>query len=1090
MHLAIGLPLRNQAALSNLLADIYDPASPRFHQYLSVEQFTAMFGPSEADYQKLKDFAQANNLTVSATHPNRLLLDVRASVADIEKAFHINLRLYQHPTESRAFFAPDSEPTLDTEVPVLHISGLDDFVKPQPASLHMRPLDTQNPTPQAGSGPGGTYRGLDFKNAFAPGLSVNGSNQMVALVEFDGYYANDITLYATQASLPTVNRINVLLDDFSGAPGSANIEVALDIEMVISMSSGVSAIIVYEGQIPIDVLNRIATDNLAHQVSTSWTFGFDTNMPQVFMEYAAQGQSYFNASGDAGAYTSGAPNPTDQAYITSVGGTTLSTTGPLGSWVSEKSWNWNNTGQGTAATGGGISTVVPIPSWQQSTSMASNGGSITMRNGPDVAMVADNIYIVANNGTGSSIGGTSAAAPLWAAYIALVNQQAASLGQPPVGFINPAVYAIGNGPGYSTNFHDTVTGNNTNTASPSQFYAVAGYDLCTGWGSPIGNKLINTLAPRVSAILVTNASSQLIVEGCNPANGVLDPDETVTYLFGLKNIGGFPTTNLVATLLATGGVTSPSAPATYGSLASGGSTVTRQFTFTAAGTCGGTVTATLQLMDNSTPLGNITFPISLGKPVTTFSQNFDSASRPALPSGWTTAVSGAATAWITSATLRDTTPNAAFVLGQTNPGVAELTSPLIPISTTNAQLIFRQNYSTEIDPAITNRGYDGGVLEISISNSPFADILAAGGAFLNNGYVRTLDPTNNNPLAGRQAWAGLSSNFVTTVAVLPASAAGQNIQLKWRFGMDFGNFFGQSSWYVDTILINDGIACCNSNADIAISQAASTNQVTLGQNLTYNIAVTNLGGQPTPDVLVTDSIPANVTFVSASPGCVYSNGIVVCDAGAMNSGGTTGVTVTVTPLAVGFVTNIVSAGSPMPDPSLANNYSTNITPVTSANTAPSITLQPTNVIIFQGSNANFRVLASGVPSPTYQWLFSGTNLPGATATILSIANAQASNIGNYQAIATNVAGAATSSVAHLTVLISPVIQVASGPGTNVAVSVNSVSGLNYRLEYKNSLDDPGWLPIQPAVLSSGGTIILLDTNAPPVPARFYRVTAF
>src|SRR6266404_6952351 len=113
LHLAIGLPLRNQQALSNLLAQIYDPASPRYHQYLTPEQFTAMFGPTEQDYQKLIAFAQTLGLQVSATHPNRMLLDLRASVAQAEKAFHVTLRIYRHPGETRDFFAPDTEPTID-----------------------------------------------------------------------------------------------------------------------------------------------------------------------------------------------------------------------------------------------------------------------------------------------------------------------------------------------------------------------------------------------------------------------------------------------------------------------------------------------------------------------------------------------------------------------------------------------------------------------------------------------------------------------------------------------------------------------------------------------------------------------------------------------------------------------------------------------------------------------------------------------------------------------------------------------------------------------------------------------------------------
>src|SRR5439155_19820951 len=151
------------------------------------------------------------------------------------------------------------------------------------------------------------------------------------------------------------------------------------------------------------------------QLSASWEFQVDATTPQIFQQFAAQGQTYFNSSGDSGAYTGAIPSPVDQPFVTAVGGTTLSTSRPLGPWVSETTWNWNSTHQGTDASSGGISTNFAIPSWQQSTSMASNGGSTTMRNVPDVAMVADNVYLVANNGQTSSAGGTSIGAPLWAA---------------------------------------------------------------------------------------------------------------------------------------------------------------------------------------------------------------------------------------------------------------------------------------------------------------------------------------------------------------------------------------------------------------------------------------------------------------------------------------------------------------------------------------------------------------------------------------------------------------------------------------------------------------------------------------------------
>ena len=105
LNLTIGLPLQNQAALSNLLQQIYDPTSPNYHHYLTSKQFTEQFGPSEEDYQMIVNFAKVHNLTVTATHPNRMLLDVRGKVSDIEGAFQVKLRTYHHPKENRDFYA-------------------------------------------------------------------------------------------------------------------------------------------------------------------------------------------------------------------------------------------------------------------------------------------------------------------------------------------------------------------------------------------------------------------------------------------------------------------------------------------------------------------------------------------------------------------------------------------------------------------------------------------------------------------------------------------------------------------------------------------------------------------------------------------------------------------------------------------------------------------------------------------------------------------------------------------------------------------------------------------------------------------------
>ena len=493
------MPLRNQDALNHLLQELYDPASTNYHRYLTPEQFTARFGPTEKDYQSLVAFARTNGLTIAATHPNRTLLDVKASVADIERICHVTMRLYPHPTEARTFYAPDVEPSLDLNVPMLAISGLDNYAIPHPMDLRMVALNhPQKATPNAGSAPGGNYMGNDFRAAYIPGVSLTGTGQLVGLLEFDGYYPNDIAAYKSLAGLPNVSVTNVLVDGFTGSPGVENSEVALDIEMAISMAPGLAAVVVYEAtnnsSSVNDLLNRMATDNAVRQISSSWTFSINASTPQIFQQYAAQGQSYFNASGDSGAYPGTVPAPADQTNVVCVGGTTLTTSGPGGAWVSETAWSWFSTGQGPDASSGGSSTTISIPSWQQGINMSANMGSTIKRNLPDVSMTANNIWVVYNNGEEGEFGGTSCATPLWAAFTALVNQQAQINGQPPVGFLNPALYAIGKGPNYAAEFHDITTGNNTNSNSSTKFYAVTGYDLCTGWGTPAGGNLLYDLA--------------------------------------------------------------------------------------------------------------------------------------------------------------------------------------------------------------------------------------------------------------------------------------------------------------------------------------------------------------------------------------------------------------------------------------------------------------------------------------------------------------------------------------------------------------------------------------------------------------------
>jgi len=521
IRLAIGLPLHNQEGLDALLAQINDPSSPNYQHYLTPEQFTALFGPTEQEYQAVVDFAQTNGMTVTRRHSNRMLVDVVATSSNVEKAFHVTMKSYRHPSEARNFFTPDTEPTVDAKLPVLSIQGMNNYSLPKPM-LQKKPGAVKG----NGSGPGASYIGQDFRNAYLPGSNLRGAGQVVGLLQFDGYLPSDIVTYANVAGLTNVPLQNVLLDGFSGVPNlgdpnNANDEVCLDIEMVMSMAPGLAKIVVFEAGpsgFPNDILSSMAASNTIKQLSSSWGYGTDATTEQLYKQLALQGQTYLNCSGDGDAWLGPIPyGACESPNITIVGGTTLTMSGPGNAYFAEQAWNWGFIGSyswnqdGYFGSSGGVSTTVPIPSWQKGINMVTNHGSATFRNVPDVALTADNIFVVSSGGQGGIFGGTSAATPLWAGFMALINQQAAQSSQPSVGFLAPKAYALLASPNYTNYFHDITVGNNFWDLSLTNFPAVPGYDLCTGLGTPNGTNIINILAGFTTNTVLGGSSNNIVI---------------------------------------------------------------------------------------------------------------------------------------------------------------------------------------------------------------------------------------------------------------------------------------------------------------------------------------------------------------------------------------------------------------------------------------------------------------------------------------------------------------------------------------------------------------------------------------------------
>ncbi len=568
LRLSIALPMRNRAELEDLLNQLYDPSSPNYRQFLTVPQFTQMFGPTVDDYNAVVNFAQANGFTVTGTPADRMSVPIQGTVAQIESAFHVKMNVYQHPTENRMFFSPDREPSLNLGVPVQFISGLNSFSRHHPAVSK-----GNGRINSSGAGPGGSYLPSDMRAAYYTSTSgqtgLTGTGQCVSLVEFDGYKIGDVVstfddsydydepsgnnyilvYYPAGGGVP----YGVYVDNVSvnggsvGTYDSGEVEVVLDIAQAVGMAPGANVRVyiappdwTYSGnyEFPSTPSGYSSADDLAvfeqmiydfshgvgcNQASMSWNWSPQTPLTDPdnseFDEMATVGISFFNASGDYGSWESADDGsidcydgrcfvyPEEYPNLTAVGGTALTTSGPNGSWNSESGWS---------NSGGGISLddflISSEKDHYQSGLNGINGTSTTYRNAPDVAMEAnwDNYVcaVVEDPTCQGDWGGTSFAAPRWAAFTALMNEQAGANGITSLGFLNPSIYPIGESQNYLTDFNEIAGGSN------GGYSVVAGeYNMVTGWGSPKGQTLVNALAGSPPTTATPSNSGSYTIEG-------------------------------------------------------------------------------------------------------------------------------------------------------------------------------------------------------------------------------------------------------------------------------------------------------------------------------------------------------------------------------------------------------------------------------------------------------------------------------------------------------------------------------------------------------------------------------------------------
>jgi subtilase family serine protease len=503
LSLDIVLPVRDREGLDALAEEVANPMSFSYRHYLSVAEFTERFGPTQADYDAVVQYAKGYGLSVTGGSRDSLDVQVKGTVAAIQSAFHLELLTYKDPTEDRTFYSPDREPTTSLKFALWHVSGLDNYSIPHP--LYVKRSDYAQahgispdalPRATTGSGPDASFLGSDMRAAYYGG-SLTGAGQNLGLFEYEGTDLADLNTYYTNVHQTNTVPITLLSTDGTSTAcvdtrkggRCDDTEQTLDMTQAIGMAPGLASLVMYIGSTDTAIIGAMTTHNpLPTTIGCSWgwTPADPATLDPYFEKMATQGQTFFAASGDSSTWSKlHEAWPADDAHVVAVGGTDLETASAAGPWASETAWS---------DSGGGISPdKIPIPSWQQIAGVinSSNKGSTVYRNGPDVSANANfTFYTCADQKAceANEYGGTSFAAPMWAGFIALANQQLASNGDAPVGFLDPTIYAQNVTSVYATDFHDITSG------TSGKYSAVVGYDLVTGWGSPKA-ALITTLAP-------------------------------------------------------------------------------------------------------------------------------------------------------------------------------------------------------------------------------------------------------------------------------------------------------------------------------------------------------------------------------------------------------------------------------------------------------------------------------------------------------------------------------------------------------------------------------------------------------------------
>ena len=525
LELTLVLGLRNQAALEQLLADQQNPASPRYHRWLTPDEFASRFGPTKEQVGQVTDWLKAEGFELTSVNRIGRTIEARGDAETAERAFSTTLMT------DGASFANTTDPAIPAQFDglVVSIMGLDNMHAAVPAGLHRSPppqssierksetlalADVTGISPEnSPQMPGATEAG---STAFGPkdvetfydemplinaGNSGSPSPDCVALDEDSDYLDSAVTLFDSTFGLTPAAITRVFPHGSTPGINGDQVETLLDIDYA-HASAPSTPIHVYIGSTEYDSIQRSVTDNTCGAIGVSFIYcgappTFYTGLDSLFAQAATQGQSVFVATGDWGAaglqYSASTKtcvvgttkNPSEMAaskHVTAVGGTTFSPQfDPSGNNISVVAVAPGGIESGWNASGGGQSAIFSKPAWQTGPGVPADNA----RDIPDVAMIAWAPYVFIGadvDGTAQiqcCWGGTSLSTPLWAGYSRVL---AVASDNTRLGLLNPAIYSLANAGLAADGFDDVVSGNNTYNGVTG-FEATSGYDQVTGWGS-------------------------------------------------------------------------------------------------------------------------------------------------------------------------------------------------------------------------------------------------------------------------------------------------------------------------------------------------------------------------------------------------------------------------------------------------------------------------------------------------------------------------------------------------------------------------------------------------------------------------------